>query len=289
MDKGLKWASSQFRCCERCLKRQLTLAQQRPRRLAAVQGSHHSLFSASATVICEKKRHRISLNSRGQLIFHDHTPDQLRRSANLEELGGVACRCSQVLKTWREFIACCRMGINARLYDIPRGSLQEFARDLWVTLYHPDWDKRLSNGFEGMKEVPDCLQKLRGYARPYSIGLACTRLLHTECSVPRDVRCCVRDIGEPAYSFQLWRDKEPLFESAIPKNWIDTVYKAGFAAVQGALTLFPLEEWTDKPRRSRIPVVLCRPRLRKGVSFHREYVYLKRSPSRRGFVITRKP
>lgn len=45
--------------------------------------------------------HRITVTSRGPLILHDHTREDLKRHRGYDKIGGESCECLRILKNWK--------------------------------------------------------------------------------------------------------------------------------------------------------------------------------------------
>lgn len=53
-------------------------------------------------VRCTGHLHEIGLNQKGQLIFFNHTKEELKTEIALEKLGAEPCRCLKFLEKWRK-------------------------------------------------------------------------------------------------------------------------------------------------------------------------------------------
>ncbi|SNX54185.1 hypothetical protein [Thermoanaerobacterium sp. RBIITD] len=53
------------------------------------------------TILCLGEVHEIGINKKGQLIFYNHTKEELKAEGALEKLGGTPCKCYMILQNWR--------------------------------------------------------------------------------------------------------------------------------------------------------------------------------------------
>ena len=85
-------------------------------------GAAEQLFSGNAVVRCCQQQHTVGLDKRGHFVFHNHSPDDLRRRRELEEIGGPVCGCLKLLRRWHRYVEG-----QIRLARLPKG--------LWYAAY----------------------------------------------------------------------------------------------------------------------------------------------------------
>jgi hypothetical protein len=244
------------------------------------------ILPAEATVNCRGQLHRVRINGRGQMILehHDQAGMPLRTAFDIldrmqDGFWWGLPECYQALWAWR---ACARRNVTTLSSDpLCRLVPQELRASLCLRAY--------SHELRGITHPPSTGDsKPPEYCRPHGLDLLCSHLLHDQCGVPRDVTCFIGSTGLVS-SFTLKRGPEVLFRSVIEPDWFETIYRAGFAVVDRALTL---SHWDvcPNPRKGRFAAVLCRWRLSpipgvKESHAETEYVYLQRPQGSEDYII----
>jgi len=76
----------------------MTVAAMKKRESAAKTSKENLLVSYRT--VCDGKLHTISIHRNGQLVFHNHSSEEIKRELGFAKIGGDCCRCAQVAKMY---------------------------------------------------------------------------------------------------------------------------------------------------------------------------------------------
>lgn len=179
-------------------------------------------------VNCSGKRHKISLNSKGQLIFHNH-PEGFKNEKTFEALGGTSLRCFEFLRQWR---ASPKQKSSRIKYSQGVDPLLEALKNRWT--------RKICR--VASKELRNC-----SYKRAKSAWAGGNH----------DVFCSVfsppqREISITGYSKKVrsrngkWPGVNSHVIAAVPIRWYTKIYKRGLAIVDGCFVLDIISETDDE-------------------------------------------
>jgi len=200
----------------------------------------------STELRCSKETHRISLNKKGQLIFHNH-PEGFENEKTLISIGGAPCPCYNFLLQWKKIINnLCRYP-TAKYWKqfadfcSKAKRISRERRNNQDAVYFFDWDKQSRDEIRKECLTRNVLFKLlKSSDNPYYKH--CDKL----CLIFRNFNSS----SQGYYVNYRWdREGEPfalrktvvskqllvLVLHGIPTDWYDTVYKKGIAMIDGHL------------------------------------------------------
>lgn len=208
---------------------------------------------ATAQVRCSGKLHKISLTETGRLIFHGHDKGFIAQEQAYAALGGEPCRCYEVLKNWRIYLA---RDLKRNISKIPREfhKLIKEKEDLGLQreisqiktkdpLKHYTLEKRIEIRTRkiAIQELDRC-----GYRRSRSNWAGGVHKIRVYiCNSPLDVK--ISGESEEVWSDNgKWRGNNSIIKVQVYTHWLPRVYKKGISVVGGNFVLDVLEELPDE-------------------------------------------
>jgi len=202
-------------------------------------------LKVTATVTCNKKKHRISLTEQGKLVFHDH-PEGFKKDKALVSLGGVCCKCYKVLSVWKMYAGKETRKMIGR--DLPK-EFEEVFDEICANSRQIDYVHYLETRDKPNREkkaIMYLLTKLFYKSLKLKTNLQ-TRLVIND-FVDAKTRVNVKSQILTRDNINVYLYGIPLLLISVismPSDWYKTVYKKGIALVDDNLILSLIEEQTS--------------------------------------------
>lgn len=174
--------------------------------------------------------HKISINKRGQLVFHNHTRDDFARLPLWYEMGGKPMGCYQFMERWRKALQ------TGKGYSYLPSSALPFFRECQE---HQAVRKARNKEKVSIKSLSDLW--IVEDPHPLALSKVLNGLLHRHCDLPDEEWVRVMPLNAEYYLLAIlhpWpRDSGGPVVTTVPVAWQEKVARCGLAVHDKAVTL----------------------------------------------------